>query len=123
MALGRYGEAHRHASEASALADKEPISEVEKAQIRLVRQNTSLALVFRFFFFGILVAIALHIAWHAGKCGYPPLLWIAAGLLSGLPMANLAVLASLRDLRLEKERVRLRREVMQLVALSQSSRP
>jgi tetratricopeptide (TPR) repeat protein len=120
MALGRYGEARRHASEASALAQQHPgPDQLEMiALARSLQLEGLMELVLPTFFWGIPLAIALAIAWHAGKCGYSPLLWVATGLLSGFPMVNLAVLASLRDLRLERERGRVRRQVLGLLASS-----
>jgi tetratricopeptide (TPR) repeat protein len=125
MALGRYGEARRHAKEAGALATQHPGADQLQmiAIARTLQVSGLMGLVLPGLAWGIVLAIVLGIAWHAGKCGYPPLLWIATGLLSGLPMANLAVLAALPDLRLEKERAKLRRQLLHSVASAHGSRP
>ncbi|MEZ6129079.1 MAG: tetratricopeptide repeat protein [Planctomycetaceae bacterium] len=116
-ALGRSGEAFNHAFHAGKLArelEDQPNADTGKqilAMANTVKMISFWNTVGAWFGVSILVVLTLPVACSAGRRGYSALTWLVVGACSGFPMANLAVLASIPDRRLEIQRQQLRKRM------------
>lgn len=112
LALARYGEAHRHAVLAGRIARTESGGDDRYAALAAgLRVQTLGVPIGKYLPWMIVLSLALVIAWHAGRRGYSPLLWLFATLASAYPLANLAVLASLENRTRQMRRANISRQL------------